>query len=393
MAFWMKLRAAGLAAVLSLLACGVALGQATTQPANRERGGRGNGPRVVSPEVNADRHVVFRILAPGAQKVQLNAGDIPGDSRQRELTKGDEGVWELTLGPIDPGSYRYTFNVDGVSVADPRSPKVSESNGNVWSVVYVPGASFMDENDVPHGAVAAVHYHSSALGADRRMHVYTPPGYETSQDSYPVLYLLHGAGDSDDSWTSEGRANFILDNLIAAKKVKPMIVVMPAGHTGPFGIGTRGAGGAVNARGPGFEEDFVKDIRPYIEKHYRVIADRQHRAIAGLSMGGAQTLTISLNDLGEWGYVGVFSSGLLFRNTEQWEKDNAGKLDDASAKEGLKLVWFKTGSQDFLLDQSRRSVDLLKKHGFNVTFAESAGGHTWINWREYLNEFAPQLFQ
>lgn len=393
MTFLTNMRVAGLAAFVSTLVCTVVSAQSTTQPANRDRGGRRNsGPRVVSPEVNADRHVVFRILAPKAEEVQLNAGDIPGDPKQRALAKGENGVWELTLGPIDPGSYRYTFNVDGLMVVDPRSPKVSESNGNVWSVVHVPGASFMDENDVPHGAVAAVHYHSSALGADRRMHVYTPPGYETSQDSFPVFYLLHGAGDCDDSWKSVGRANFILDNLISEKKAKPMIVVMPAGHTGPFGFGPPPAGGRAN-RGAGFEEGFVKDIRPYIEQHYRVINDRQHRAIAGLSMGGAQTLTISLDHLGDYAYIGVFSSGLLFRNIDQWEKDLASKLNDASAKEGLKLLWFKTGSQDFLLNQTRQSVDLLKKHGFNVTFAESTGGHTWINWRNYLNEFAPQLFQ
>jgi enterochelin esterase-like enzyme len=348
----------------------------------------------VSPEVRPDRHVVFRILAPSAQNVRLNAGDIPGDARQRALVKGENGVWELTLGPIDPGSYRYTINVDGVSVVDPRSRAISESNGNVWSVVHIAGAQFMDENDVPHGAVAAVHYRSSALDTNRRMHIYTPPGYETSSDKYPVFYLLHGAGDVDDSWTSVGRANFILDNLIAAGKAVPMIVVMPAGHTGPFGAGAPAAAGArPNLGANAFEEDFVKDIRPYVEKHYRVLADRQHRAIAGLSMGGMQTLSISLDNLKDYSYVGVFSSGLLFRNTDQWEKDLGSKLDDPSAKDGLKLFWFKTGSQDFLLNQTRSSVELLKKHGFSVTFAESTGGHTWINWRDYLNEFAPQLFR
>jgi enterochelin esterase-like enzyme len=153
------------------------------------------------------------------------------------------------------------------------------------------------------------------------------------------------------------------------------------------------AGGRPNLGANAFEEDFVKDIRPYVEKHYRVLADRQHRAIAGLSMGGMQTLSISLDNLKDYSYVGVFSSGLLFRNADQWEKDLGSKLDDPSAKDGLKLFWFKTGSQDFLLNQTRSSVELLKKHGFSVTFAESTGGHTWINWRDYLNEFAPQLFR
>ena len=367
-------------------------GRPTTQGARR--GPR--GPVVVSPEVREDRHVVFRVLAPKAESVRLSGGDIPGDQRQRGFTKGENGVWELTLGPIDAGTYRYVYDVDGVPTADPHNPKVSESNDTVWSVVHVRGADFMDEKEVPHGAVAAVHYHSSALGKDRRMHVYTPPGYDAGQDKYPVLYLLHGASDSDDSWTSVGRANFILDNLIAEGKAKPMIVVMPAGHTGPFSFAAPPApspDGRPNLGARAFEEDFTKDIRPYVEKHYRVLTDRNDRAIAGLSMGGAQTLNISLADLKDYGYIGVFSSGLLFRNPDQWEKEMAGKLDDASAKDGLKLLWFSTGSQDRLIDRTRQTVDLLKKHGFDPVFKESGGGHTWINWHHYLNEFAPQLFR
>jgi enterochelin esterase family protein len=373
-----------------------------TQPERPRRPGGARGPAVVSPEIKEDRHVTFRIPAPKAEAVRLNGGDIPGDARPRSLTKGENGVWEITLGPVDPGTYRYTFEVDGVPVVDPRNPTVSQSNNNAWSVVHVPGAEFEDENDVPHGAVAAVYYRSSALGRDRRMHVYTPPGYEagpgTRQDKYPVLYLLHGAGDSDDSWVSVGRANFILDNLIAAGKAKPMIVVMPAGHVGPFGPGAPPApaapapGGRPNPGANGFDEDFVKDIRPYVEKHSRVRTGRDDRAIAGLSMGGGQTLSIALADLNDYGYVGVFSSALFVRNLGDWEKDNAARLDDAQAKRGLKLLWFRTGSQDFLLDRTRQTVDLLKKHGFDPEFRESEGGHTWINWRHYLDEFAPQLF-
>ena len=359
------------------------------QPATRPSRGR----VVISPEVQSDRRITFRIVAPKAESIRLNAGDIPGDPRQqRAFAKGENGTWELTLGPIDAGTYRYTFNVDGVSVVDPRNPSVSESNGNVWSVVHVPGNDFMDTADVPHGAVASIHYRSSSLNRMRRMHVYTPPGYELSQERYPVFYLLHGAGDSDDSWTSVGRANFILDNLIAAGKARAMIVVMPAGHTGPFGA-PAARGGRSDLGANAFEDDFVKDIRPYIEKHYRVLTDRNSRAIAGLSMGGNQTLTIALANIRDYGYVGVFSSGLLFRNIPDWETQNQAKLDDAAAKEGLKLFWFATGSQDFLLNQTRQTVGLLQKHGFKPVFKESGGGHTWINWRDYLNEFAPQLFR
>ena len=267
--------AAGLS--LAVHVCGQAPAPVATP---RPRGPQ--GPQVVSPEISSDRHVTFRILAPQAQNVRLTGSDIPGIGQGAPMTKGTNDVWEATLGPIDPGAYRYNFNVDGVSVIDPRSPAVSESNNNVWSLVYVSGSAFMDTQDVPHGAVAEVTYYSTSLNRFRRMHVYTPPGYESGKGKYPVFYLLHGASDSDDSWTSVGRAGFILDNLIAARKIKPMVVVMPAGHTGPFRFG--GPRPAVDD----FAQDFLNDLLPHVEKHYRVHTDRKHRAMAGLSMGGAR---------------------------------------------------------------------------------------------------------
>jgi enterochelin esterase family protein len=345
------------------------------------------GPVVISPEVKADRQVTVRILAPKAESVSVTSSDIPGSGQQpRDMKKGENGVWETTFGPIDPGTYRYVISVDGVRTVDSRNQAVSESNGTVWSVVHVPGAEFMDTTDVPHGAVAAVYYRSTALGKNRRMHVYTPPGYEVSSEKYPVLYLLHGAGDSDDSWTSVGRANFILDNLIAAKKAKPMLVVMPAGHTGPFTFGAKG--GLGNGK---FEDDFVKDIVPYIEKNYRVQTERGSRAIAGLSMGGAQTLTIAMMRPKDFAYVGVFSSGILFGKSEDWEKERKQAL--AEARDNVKLLWLATGSQDFLLKQTRATVELFQRNSLQPVFRETTGGHTWINWQRYLNEFAPQLFQ
>src|SRR5690242_12468139 len=244
---------------VSVLAVAMLAMLAATFSANAQRGPQ--GPQVVSPEVSADRRVTFRILAPKAEAVRLSGGDIPGNGQGAAMTKGTNGVWEVTLGPIQPGAYRYNFNVDGVSVIDPRSSNISESNNNVWSLVYVPGADFMDTKDVPHGAVAAVTYYSTALKKFRRMHVYTPPGYELGHGKFPVFYLLHGAGDSDDAWTSVGRAGFILDNLLAAKKVKPMIIVMPAGHTRAFGFG-----GGPRPATDEFVEDFMNDIMPYVEK-------------------------------------------------------------------------------------------------------------------------------
>ncbi|MCX5645184.1 MAG: alpha/beta hydrolase-fold protein [Phycisphaerae bacterium] len=389
----------------TMLAALVPASAASAQPAAKAPRVRGpQGPQVVSPEVAADRRVTFRILAPKAQAVRLAGGDIPGVGQGAEMTKSSEGVWEATLGPIGPGAYRYNFNVDGVSVIDPRSPSVSESNTNVWSLVYVPGADFMDTKDVPHGAVAAVTYYSTSLKRFRRMHVYTPPGYELGEGKYPVFYLLHGAFDCDDSWTSVGRAGFILDNLIAAGKAKPMVVVMPAGHTSPFMFRAPSSG---SSRPPTdeFISDFLNDIMPYAEKHYRVYSDRQHRAIAGLSMGGGHTLNIGIPHLDQFAYLGVFSSGVFgitgpgrrgatgAASGPSWEEQHKEVLDNAELKKRLKLVWFATGKEDFLVATSRATVEMLKKHGFEVVYQETDGAHTWINWRNYLNEFAPQLFQ
>jgi enterochelin esterase family protein len=360
----------------------------------------------------SDHKIAFRIYAPKAEVVRVVGGDIPGLMQAGQMTKGENGVWELVFGPVDPGAYRYNFNVDGVSVLDYRNPLLSESNNNSWSLVNVSGADFMDTKDVPHGAVASLTYYSKSLQKFRRLHVYTPPGYETGTQKYPIFYLLHGAGDSDDSWTSVGRAGFILDNLIAAKKAKPMVVVMPAGHTAPFQPGGRGA--APQSGRLMFADDFVKDfendIMPMVETRYRVITDRSHRAIAGLSMGGAHTLAIGIPHLDKFAYIGVYSSGLLgvipipgrgaaassappAQPDPTWEKENAAQLDNPALKKGLKLFWFSTGSDDFLISNTKATVELFKKHGFTPVFQESTGAHTWINWRNYLNEFAPQLFQ
>ena len=413
-----------------LVALTVGMGQAAfAQPpaAAPAPQGRGASPAasVVSPEIAADRRVTFRIYAPNAQAIRLAAGDIPGVGQTTQLTKGEDGIWQVTIGPIDPGAYRYNFNVDGVSTIDPRNHLTSESNTNVWSLMYVAGSDFMDTRNVPHGAVSEVTYYSTALQTFRRMHVYTPPGYENKSDKYPVFYLLHGAGDSDDAWSTVGRAGFIVDNLIADRKAKPMIVVMPAGHT------RRGPGGGGGRAGTEeFVNDFVTDVQPYVEKHYRVLTDRANTAIAGLSMGGNHTLQIAFPHLDRFSYIGVYSSGLLgsfpgmtgrggrgaapaaapaaaapaatppagpapapAMTATDWETANAKMLDNASLKKGVKLLWFATGKEDGLITTTQATVDLLKKHGFTPVFKESPGGHTWINWRNYLNEFVPQLFQ
>ena len=392
----------------------------TAPPGQGRAANPGAQPAVVSPEVSGDRRITFRINAPQAQAVRVSGGDIPGLGQNGGMTKGENGVWTFTSAPVPAGAYRYNFNVDGVTTIDPRNPLTSVSNNNVWSLALVAGSDVFDTKDVPHGAVASITYYSSPLKRHRRMHVYTPPGYESNTTKYPVFYLLHGAGDSDEAWTSVGRAGIILDNLIAAKKAQPMIVVMPAGHTnGPtLGMGGPAPALTIAAGQPDeFSQDFTVAVRPYIETHYRVRTGRENRAIAGLSMGGSQTLNIAIPNLNDYAYVGVFSSGLLGGGGgrgrgavpataapatpapppapfgDAWEKRNLAMLDNAAAKKGLKVLWFSTGTDDGLIGTTRSTVELLKRHGFTPQFVESAGGHTWLNWRDYLTQFAPMLFK
>jgi enterochelin esterase family protein len=383
---------------------------------------------VVSPEVLPDRRVVFRIFAPNADAVSLNAGDIPasslapagaapaatpapGPAAGAVFTKNEIGVWESTVSPVPPGAFRYVFLVDGVRTLDPVNTNTSESNTANWSLFFVPGSDLEDVTDVPHGAVAEVYYASAVLKTTRRMHVYTPAGYESGSQKYPVFYLLHGAGDTDDAWTSVGRAGFVLDNLIAARQAVPMIVVMPAGHQPQApGAGATGAAAASPAAVPPsvnrFTLEFVTDVMPYVERHYRTLTDRPNRAIAGLSMGGSQTLDIAFRHLARFAYIGVFSSGATLGGGRgaasgatpapappDWESVHRSDLENASLKKGIRLIWLGTGVDDRLIANTRTTVELLKKHGFQPEFKETPGAHTWLVWRDYLREFAPRLFK
>ena len=341
---------------------------------------------LTSPVIGTDGRITFQLYAPKATEVTLRT-EGPAPFANQPLAKGDSGVWRLTA-QVPADLYIYWYDVDGVAVADPHNNRPRVNMSTVRSLLEVPGAAseFFAERPVPHGQVAAIHYQSAALGVPRRMHVYTPPGYATSNQRYPVLYLLHGAGDNDQSWLMAGRANFIFDNLIAAGKAKPMIVVMPAGHTPP------GPGGAQVP--DAFARDLLGDVVPYVERNYRVLPGREQRAIAGLSMGGQQTLNVGLTNLDKFSHLGVFSSGWFGQEgAATFAKNNAAVLSDPKLNDRIRLFWFATGKEDFVLPSTKAALALLDEHKIRHSFKETEGGHTWPNWRAYLNEFAPLLFR
>ncbi|HEX7980073.1 MAG TPA: alpha/beta hydrolase-fold protein [Gemmatimonadaceae bacterium] len=341
---------------------------------------------LTSPSIGTGGQVTFQLYAPKATEVILRS-EGPAPFANQPLTKGDSGVWRLTA-QVPADLYIYWYDVDGVAVADPRNNRPRVNMSTVRSLLEVPGAAseFFAERPVPHGQVAAIHYQSKALGMPRRMHVYTPPGYATSTQRYPVLYLLHGAGDNDQSWLMAGRANFILDNLIAAGKAKPMIVVMPAGHTPPSPNGT--------PTPDAFSRDLLGDVVPYVEQNYRVLPGREQHAIAGLSMGGQQTLNIGLPNLDRFSQLGVFSSGWFGpEGAATFAKNNEALLSDPKVNDRIRLFWFATGKDDFVLPSTKAALALLDQHKIRYSYKETEGGHTWPNWRAYLNEFAPLLFR
>ena len=380
------------------------------------RGGQRGGPQVVSPQIEPDGRVTFRILAPNATSVTVG-GDItgslvPGDAAPAGaptpppaagappqagpptrspvvvMTKGENGVWSgTTIRAVKPGAWRYTFNVDGATVADPRNVRLSPNQSQPQSLLSVPG-DFSETRDVPHGTVGLVRYVSKALGnARREIYVYTPPGYEKSTLRYPVLYLIHGGGDTAISWPTVGRANDILDNLIAEKKALPMIVVMPSGWTP--------SGGQVmtsDATKDPFNDEMMKDIIPFIDSTYRTVATPDARALSGLSMGGIQTLNVGLHNLGTFRYLAVMSSGWTSeQDREFFYKAEAAKIPKYNAT--LKLFWWGWGETDIARTNGLAVIDKFKSLGVRIETRETPGGHEWANWRLYLYEVAPKLFR
>ncbi len=380
------------------------------EPATAATGrGRGRGgPSYVSPEVAADHRVTFRIYAPQASTVsvggEIAAGVLSdpgapaaaagqpafgrGGPAGLNMTKGAGGVWSATtVRPMKSGAWRYTFSVDGVTFPDPRNTKISMTQTQVQSLVTIPG-DFSETRDVPHGAVALVRYISKSLGnLERELYIYTPPGYQKGAGRFPVLYLIHGGGDSANSWSTVGRANDILDNLIAAKKALPMIIVMPNGWT-PKG----GQPMTSDADKDPFTAELMNDIIPFVQANYRTVDSADSRALSGLSMGGIQTLNIGLEKLGTFRYVAVMSSGWTSEDDRQaFYKSQSANFPKYNS--ALKLFWWGWGQTDIARENGLKVMDELKKAGVKIETRESPGGHEWANWRLYLYEVAPKLFR
>ncbi len=347
---------------------------------------------VRSPEVNADRTITFRVYAPGASSVSVG-GDMIQDQPRRPMTKESSGVWSVTMGPFVPDLYDYTFQIDGATVLDPVNPSVTLGPRTSSSLIEVPGEGPQpwDPQPVPHGTVHIDWYHSEAMGGLRAACVYTPPGYETGRERYPVLYLMHGAGFIEAGWTTTGRANLILDNLIAQGKVKPMVVVMPSGH--PQTATTLGFNEPPARDRALVSQDLLTTVMPLIERTYRVFTDADHRAIAGFSMGGGQSLQIGLTHPALFHWVAGFSAAIP-RREEALERTFSGILDDpARANETLKLLWTACGTDDRAwYPPNEMFAKLLDQHGVRHTFVTTPGAHQWQVWRRNLIALAPLLF-
>ncbi len=347
-----------------------------------------------SPRVLNDKRIALSIYAPKASEVTVS-GDFLSPAKPLSLAKNEQGVWSVLVGPLKPDYYTYTLTVDGVRTIDPKNPVIKQGISSLENVMTVPGdaTAFEDNQSVPHGEVREVWYPSKSLGMMRRMHVYTPPGYEKGATKYPVFYLLHGGGDDDSGWNSIGRAGFILDNLLASGKAKPMIVVMPNGSMPMNNKPGSDLAQSMSAMRALFADELLKEVMPQVEKTYRTLNNRENRAIAGLSMGGFQTLDVTLSHPELFDYVGVFSSGFFGATIDEAETKYAKALQDPAFNKGKKLFWVEIGKDDFVMDANKKTLALLDKHNIKYQYKETDGGHTWINWRQYLHEYAPLLFR
>ncbi len=353
------------------------------------------------PRINSDLSATFRVQADQAQKVQLlmELGQSTYD-----MVKGKEDYWEVTTKPLLPGFHYYAISVDGFVSNDPGSRVFFAARKEV-SGLEVPGpdSDFLAVKDVPHGTVRTEWYLSKTTGETRRIFVYTPPGYDRSTSRYPVLYLQHGYGEDEAGWSDQGHENFILDNLIAAHQAKPMIIVNDNGLPGasfqpppPPRSGEKPPIGQVaryfmDERYATFDKIVSSDLISFMDANFRTVADREHRAIAGLSMGGAQALRIGLHHLDQFAYIGAFSPAIDITDTA---KDYDRALANPGAlNQQLRLLWLGIGTDDFLFVPVKESHATLEKAGIRHVWVESSGAHVWTVWRKYLADFAPRLFR
>jgi len=360
---------------------------------------------ILSPEIQQDNKITFRVFAPEAKTVKISGNWMAGWGTQVEMMRNDTGMYQLSIESLPSEMYTYSYFVDGVKSVDPNNIMVVRDGTRNESMFMVPGekATMYGVNDLPHGTLQKVWYSSATLGLTRLMYVYTPAGYNESTEKLPVFYLLHGGGGDEDAWTTLGRAPQILDNLIASGKAKPMIVVMTNGNPGDAAApgaapAKKEAAGQNNPGGMGsgkFEESLVKDVIPFIEKNYRVISNKDNRAVSGLSMGGMQTLYLSNNHPEMFSYFGVMSMGLVDMSRFGGKNDPEAQLKGLEKLKAShpKLYWIGVGKDDFLFQSAQDLRKFLDDNKFSYEYRESEGGHTWTNWRIYLSELAPKLFK
>jgi enterochelin esterase-like enzyme len=350
-----------------------------------------------SPILQPDGTIVFRLAMPNAAKVELH---IEGTKDPFPMTKAPDGAWSVTVPKLAPQYYSYRFNVDGTDVLDPHNVSFKTSFFSTQNIFLVPGAPPMpwEPANVPRGVLHHHYYRSNIVGINSEYYVYTPPGFDPRDpQKYPVLYLLHGYSDDPSAWTGMGKANVILDNLIARGKAKPMIVVMPLGY-GTMEVITRGWSTwndpeMVRRNYDRFSDALFQEVMPLVKQQYPLSERREDHAVAGLSMGGAESLLVGLNHIDDFAYVGGFSSAPVGHG----DFGSAFPAITSQAAPGinarLRLLWIACGTEDGLLDPNQKFIAWLKEKGLQPTAIETPGMHAWMVWRDNLSNFAPLLFQ